>query len=215
MSLALCESVGGSEHGSRNWHEYKQTRDRLGAQYALLIKNAAPEQNLILWAHLTHLSYDAEGTNTSVGELLHQALGPKLYSIGTFATGGGTIVLFSDVNEDFGYTRLSGISKGVRLFIDKACAKVCFTDLHNLPVGSPLAGRQSLWVEAKDEELPLTADVDGVIWVKDVHPPHLPLPLLFLFAGKHYIPHAIAVMVLFVGIIIWWAYRRRRQRTAR
>jgi len=116
-----------------------------------------------------------------------------------------------DVKEDFGYTRVSGISKGVRSFINKACAKVCFTDLHNLPVGSPLAGRQSLWVEAKDEKLPLTADVDGVIWVKDVHPPRLPLPLLVIFAGKHYIPHAIALIVLLVGIIIW----RRKRRTAR
>jgi len=215
MSLALCEAVGGSDHGSRNWHEYKQTRDRLGTQYALLVKNGAPGQKLILWAHLTHLSYDAEGTNTSVGELLHQELGPKLYSIGTFATGGGTIVLFSDVNEDFGYTRLYGISNGVRLFIDKACAKVCFVDLHNLPVGSPLAGRQSLWVEAKDEKLSPMADFDGVIWVKDVHPPRLPLPLLLLFAGKHYVPHAIAIMVLLVSFIIWWAYKRRQRRTAR
>lgn len=215
MSLSLCETVGGSEHGSRNWQEYKQSRDRLSAQFAMLVKNAAPKQRLILWAHLSHLSYDADGTNTSVGELLHQALGPKLYSIGTFATGGGTIVLFSDVNEDFGYTRLSGISKGIRVFTNEACAEVCFTDLHNLPAGSPLAGRQSLWVEAKDEILPLTAEVDGVIWVKDVHPPRLPLLLLFIFAGKHYIPHAIALMVLLAGIIVWRAYRRRQRRTAR
>jgi hypothetical protein len=215
MSLTLCEAVGGSEQGSRNWPEYKQTRDRLGAQYALLVKNAAPGQKLILWAHLSHLSYDADGTNTSVGELLHRALGPKLYSIGTFATGGGTIVLFSDVNDDIGYTRLSGISKGVKSFLNKTCAGICFTDLHNLPVGSPLAGRQSFWIEARDVKIPLAADVDGVIWVKDVHPPSLPLPLLLFFAGKHYIPHTIAVTILLVGILIWWAYRRRQRHTAR
>jgi hypothetical protein len=38
--------------------------------------------------------------------------GPKLYSIGTFATGSGTVVLSSDINGDVGYIHLSGIYKG-------------------------------------------------------------------------------------------------------
>ncbi len=210
MSLALCQVVGGNEEGRRNWHEYKQARDQLGFQYALLLKNAVPKQKLLLWAHLSHLSYDAEGTSTSVGELLHQALGSRLYSIGIFATGGGTIVLFSDVNDDVGYARISGVSKGVRSFIDQACPEVCFTDLHHLPLESPLAGRQAVWVEANAEKLSLAGNMDGVIWVKDVHPPHLPLPMLMIFAGKHYVPHVIGILVLLIGIILWWTFRGRR-----
>jgi erythromycin esterase len=211
MSLALCQTVGGSADGRRNWHLYKETRDRLGAQYAMSLKTVATHQRLILWAHLSHLSYDAAGTNTSVGELLHRTLGRKLYSIGTFATGGGTIVLFSDVNEDFGYARLTGISKNVRAFIDHSCQDVCFTDLRDPPAGSLLAGSQNLWIESRVETIPLADDVDGAIWVTNVHPPHLPLPLLLILSGRHYVRFALSILVILLGTSVWLAYRRRRR----
>jgi erythromycin esterase-like protein len=211
-SLALCQAVGGTEGGQRNWATYKHTRDRLAAQYALSLKMAAPNRRLILWAHLSHLFYDAGGKNTSVGEILHQTLGPRLYTIGTFALGGGTMVLFSDVNEDVGYTRISGVSRSIKSFISQRCPEVCFTDLRSLPPESPMAGPQRLWFEAAVERIPLAKDVDGAIWVEKVHPPHLQLILFLFAAGKHYIRLAISLMGLFVVFLLWFVYRRDRRK---
>jgi erythromycin esterase-like protein len=212
-SLTLCQAVGDTKGGQRNWATYKQTRDRLAAQYALSLKMASPNRRLILWAHLSHLSYDAGGKSTSVGEILHQTLGPRLYTIGTFALGGGTIVLFSDVNEDFGYMRVSGISRGVKTLIARHCPEVCFTDLRSLPPDSPLAGPQRLWIEARAETIPLADDVDAAIWVEDVHPPHLRLLLLLVLSGKHYIRPAAGIVALILVLLLWLAFRcsRRKQ----
>ncbi|WP_158819705.1 erythromycin esterase family protein [Granulicella sp. S156] len=217
QSLALCQTVGGAEVSQRNWRTYKQTRDRLAAQYALSLKMASPNRKLILWAHLSHLFYDSEGKNTSVGEILHQTLGPRLYTIGTFALGGGTIVLFSNPNDDYGYTRVFGISRGIKAFTTRHCPEVCFTDLRHLPPDSPMAGPQRLWFEATPMTLPLADDVDGAIWVKNVHTPHLRVsPLLFLImVGKHYVPAAVSLMVLFLVLLLWLAYRRRQRKQPR
>jgi erythromycin esterase-like protein len=210
-SLALCQAVGAPQSGQRNWTTYKQTRDRLAAQYALAIKVASPNRRLILWAHLSHLFYDSGGINTSVGEILHQTLGSRLYTIGTFALGGGTIVIFSDVNEDIGYTRVSGISKGLKSFAQR-CSEVCFTDLRNLPPGSPIAGPQRLWIEARAETIPLANDFDGAIWVADVHPPHLRLPLFLVLSGKHYVKPVVSCVALLLALLLCWlAYRWHRR----
>jgi erythromycin esterase-like protein len=211
-SLALCQAVGGSQSGRRNWSIYKKTRDRFAAQYALSLKLASPNQKLILWAHLSHLSYNTNGRNTSVGEILHQTLGPRLYTIGTFAVGGGTIVLFSDVNDDVGYTRITGISKGIRAWVADHCPNVCFTDLRGLTPDSPMAGPQRIWYEARVESIPLAKDVDGAIWVRDVHPPHLPLLLFLILSGKHYIRLAATLVVLFLALLLWLAFRRSRRK---
>ena len=208
QSLALCQAVGDAKGGQRNWRTYMLTRDRLAAQYALSLKMASPNRKLILWAHLNHLYYDSEGRNTSVGEILHQTLGLRLYTIGTFALGGGTIVIFNDPNEDGGYTRVYGISRGIKAFTTQYCPEVCFTDLRHLPPDSPLAGPQRLWFEARPVTIPLADDVDGAIWVKNVHTPHLRLPLFLVLSGKHYIRLAISLIILFLVLLLWLAYRR-------
>lgn len=211
-SLALCQTVGGAEGNQRDWALYKQTRDRLGAQYVLSLKSATPNHKLILWAHLSHLSYDSNGNNTSVGEILHQTLGPRLYTIGTFALGGGAIVLFSDVNDDIGYSPIFGISRGIRKFIGQRCPDLCFTDLRNLPPESPMSGPQRLWIEAGQGTIPLAQDFDGAIWVENVHPPRLRLPLFLFLAGKHYFRLFVILGILFLVLLLWLVYRRFRRK---
>ena len=210
-SLALCQAVGGTEGARRNWPTYKQTRDRLAAQYALSLKMASPNRKLILWAHFSHLSYDADGNSTSVGEILHQTLGPRLYTIGTFALGGGTIVLFSDVDDDVGYTRLYGISRGLKTFLSQRCSEACFTDLRSLPPESAMAGSQRLWIEMSPQTVPLAKDVDAAIWVENVHPARLRLPLFFILSGKHYVRPAVGILVLVLAFLGGLAIRRTRR----
>lgn len=212
QSLALCQAVGAAPDGRRNWATYKRTRDQLAAQYVLALKMASPSRKLILWAHLSHLSYDSDGTNTSVGEILHRTLGARLYTIAAFALGGGTIVLFSDVNEDVGYTRITGISKGLKSFIAHRCTQVCFTDLRNLPAGSPLAGPQRLWYEARAVTIPLAKDVDGAIWVADVQTPHLPLLFFLILSGKHYVKPAASFVALLLVLLLCRSVYRRHHR---
>ncbi len=85
-SLALCKTV---KHGRTFLDSYKPTRDHYAAEFTLKLRSSMPRQKLILWAHVSHLFYDSGGRNTSVGEILHAALGSRLYTIGTFAGAGG------------------------------------------------------------------------------------------------------------------------------
>ena len=101
------------------------------AQFALRLKEIAPGQKLMLWAHVSHLFYDAEGVNTSVGEILHAALGPKLYTIGAFAESGGTIMLFSDWNNIIGLRARVGSQRGAEAGVGRGCADICFYDLRD------------------------------------------------------------------------------------
>src|SRR5579864_9486889 len=90
-------------------HDYGVHRDPIAAQYTLELKTAIPGQKLLLWAHINHLFHDAEHYHVSTGEVLHRALGTRLYTIGVFPEGGGAIVIFPGKhgeNEDTGYTRV-------------------------------------------------------------------------------------------------------------
>jgi erythromycin esterase-like protein len=168
-SLSLCQRYASG--GASGAELYKPARDSTAAQFALRLREIAPATKLILWAHVSHLSYDAEGNSTSVGEILHAKLGPKLYTIGTFAEAGGTIMLFSDWNDIIGYGRVWGVSGLLKRELDPGCAEICFFDLRNAAPGSVLAQPQRVWVEAIPRRMTLAKDFDGIIWVRHIHPP--------------------------------------------
>ena len=203
-SLALCQGITSRKGNKRDWGKYKRTRDTYAAQYALALKAVSPQQKLLLWAHASHLFYDSTGRNTSVGELLHRALGPRLYTVGTFALGGGTIVFYSDVSEDFGYTPISGVSSAIRTLLAHHCPTACFTDLRQLPLGSPLMNQQKVWVESRTGPMALASDFDGVIWIRRVHPPHLhlkPVVMLYLMTKHYLVPGAILLGLLLAALV--------------
>jgi erythromycin esterase len=216
-SLALCQGyVSGGASGA---NLYKPTRDRNAAQFALRVKEIAPGQRLMLWAHVSHLFYDAEGGSTSVGEILHTALGPRLYTIGAFAESGGTIMLFSDWNDTIGYGRVWGVNGALKRELDPGCAEICFFDLRDAAAGSAVAQPRRIWFEARPEQLTLTRDFDGIIWVRHVHPPQMPLSALLAWCTPRYWRRLaeLALALLAVGGgTIWIALRiGSRRRVAR
>jgi erythromycin esterase-like protein len=213
-SIALCKGVEGAGYGA---DIYKPTRDKNASQYALRVKGIAPGGKLILWAHVSHLFYDQDGdNNTSVGELLHNTLGSKLYTIGTFAGGGGAIMLFSDWDEIIGYGRVWGVSSELRDSFAALCPQVCFADLKSVSADSPFARPQTAWYEAERSRMTLAKDFDGIVWVKTVHPPTLPFAQLLSLCTMSYrlrywgIPSGVLVLaVLGMAIVIRWRRRRR------
>jgi erythromycin esterase-like protein len=214
-SLALCQ--GYASGGASGAGLYKTTRDRTAAQFALRLKQAAPGQKLILWAHTSHLSYDAEGNSTSVGEILHASLGPKLYTVGAFAESGGTIMLFSDWNDVIGYGRIWGVSGALKRELDESCAEVCFFDLSGLGADSVFAQPQRIWFEMLPRRIALARDFDGIIWVRRVHPPRMPLSALLTWCSPRYRRWLAAVglallLAAFCAIWIARAIARRRRR---
>ena len=212
LSLSLCKAVGPNSTGQRDWSRYKQTRDQLSARFVLSVKELSPNHKLTLWAHWSHLTYEEESQKTSVGKLLHAALRKRLYSIATIATGGGTIVLFSDVNEDLGYTRVHGTGPAIDALLKPTCTSICFTNLQRIPFGSSLYEPQKVWIESGTLMVPLPLDTDGVIWTTHVHPPRMPLLMLIFFSGKHYIKALIGFVFLIVVSLTAWLYNRRRFR---
>lgn len=211
-STALCRGVVGTKYGS---DFYKPTRDKNAARFALSLKEQGPGKKLILWAHISHLYYDADGVgNTSVGEILHKALGTRLYTVGAFAGGGGAMMLFSDWDGIIGYGRVWGVSSALRLFFEKSCPKICFVNLKGLAPGSALSSRQKVWYEAERSPMTLSSDFDAIVWVRHVHPPSMPLTMLLSLCTipywVHYwvIPLAILLACLSAGAL----YVRWRKR---
>jgi erythromycin esterase len=216
-SLALCQ--GYASGGASGAGLYKTTRDRLAAQFALRLKEVAPGKKLILWAHVSHLFYDAEGASTSVGEILHASLGSKLYTIGAFAEVGGTIMNISDWNGIVGYGRIWGVSGALKQELDKGCAEICFFDLQGVAAGSVLARPQWVWVEAVPRRMALAKDFDGIIWVRRVHPPQMSFSELLGWCSPRYwrwLSGAALGMLLAVICAIWIGRATaRRRRVAR
>jgi erythromycin esterase-like protein len=216
-SLALCQGyVGGGASGA---NLYKPTRDRNAARFALRLRETAPGQRLMLWAHVSHLFYDAEGGSTSVGEILHAALGPRLYTIGAFAESGGTIMLISDWNDIIGYGRVWGVSGALKRDLDAGCAETCFFDLRDAGAGAAVTQPERVWFEARPERMTLAKDFDGIIWVRQVHPPQMPFAELLAWCTPRYwqwlAVRLLALLVVGAGAI-WIAIRiSRRRRMAR
>lgn len=216
-SLALCQ--GYASGGASGAGLYKTTRDRTAAQFALRLKEIAPGKKLILWAHISHLFYDAEGSSTSVGEILHASLGPKLYTVGAFAEAGSAIMLFSDWNGINGYGRVWGVSGALKRELDAGCAEICFFDLRKAAAGSILVQPQRVWIEAIPRRIVLAKDFDGIIWVRHVHPPRMPLSALLAWCSPGYwrwLEGVVMVLLLAAVCLIWIARAiARRRRAAR
>lgn len=213
-SLALCQTA--RSDGKITAALYKRTRDQLAAQFALRLKRAAPNSKLILWAHASHLFYDADGRgNTSVGELLHASLGPRLYTIGTFAQAGSAIMLFSDWRNIIGYGRIWGVSSSLKRILGGTCGNICFFDLRGVSPDSPLSKPQHVWFESTPVlALTLSRDFDGIVWVKTVHPPTMSLPRILAYCSAPYWVIVVLVLTLIGGVALLAGltiYRRRRK----
>jgi erythromycin esterase-like protein len=216
-SLALCE--GFQSGGASGAGLYKTTRDRNAAQFALRLKEIAPGGRLILWAHVSHLFYDAEATSTSVGEILHASLGSRLYTIGAFAQAGGALMLFSDWDDIVGYGRVWGVSSALKQELGENCGSVCFFDLRHRRTDSPLSTPQRVWFEATPRRLALASDFDGIVWVKHVHPPRMTLWALAKRSSPRYwgillgLTLGLAAAGFFLAIALRWMVRPRGPRS--
>ena len=181
-SLLRCESLGS---GNRDWALYKTTRDKLASKFALALKAAAPGGKLMLWAHTSHLFYDADKSSTSVGELLHEALGPRVYTIAGFALGGGTLVIYDDTTDDFGYALVGrGGSGEIANQLHAPCSPACFLDMRGI-FNPELQTPRPVWWESHTEQLALAKNFDAVFFVAHVHAPAVPLAF-WLLSVNHY-----------------------------
>lgn len=128
------------------------------------LKEIAPANRLILWAHISHLSHDSLGTSTSVGQLVHQAIGAWLYTIGVFAERGGTILIYDDTKDDIGYGRVHADRSALGRLLQDAGKSDYFMNLRPV-LGNPdaeplLLTRQPLRAE-NECGVQLARDFDG------------------------------------------------------
>ena len=195
---------------------YKPTRDKNAAEYALQLKDAAPNQKLILWAHVSHLFYDSTGGSTSVGEILHARLGNRIFSLGVFGEGGATILIISDVNGLMAYLPVHGIFGSLRNKVNNLCRQDCFLDLRGTD-DSLFTTPHRAFVEAYPWTIVLSRDFDGVVWIKSVHAPDLPRgALLYMGTLAYWKPPFVYFLGMFVLLsavtVVMRARRKRRKR---
>jgi hypothetical protein len=167
--------------------------------------------------------YNSARREAAVGEILHQTLGDRLYTIIPFAESGMTVLLFSDVNDDIAYSWIRGRSSPLGNRLSQMSARDYFLDLHT--VGSDTAdGRlfsvsQLIWQEGGLSQLTLAHDLDAIIWIKTVHAPAFlnnRMWLLFVaLTAWHYKAIFILGAAALVGYSVWRVLKRRRRRRAK
>jgi len=201
-SLRLCRAVRFGD-----WVHYKQTRDLNAEAYVQQLKDAAPGGKLLLWAHASHLFYDSSRMNTSVGELLHDQLGPRIYTIGVFAERGGAIMLFSDVHDLIGYGLVRAPWGALRSRVDELCPTDCFMDLRGTQDRLFLTPQPTCF-EGRATPLALAKEFDAVVWIKHVHAPDLPPGRFLIMATLAYVrpPRvywtATAILLCLAGVVV-------------
>lgn len=191
---------------------YKPTRDKNAAEYALRLKEIAPNQKLILWAHISHLFYDSTGRSTSVGEILRSRLGTRIYSLGVFGEGGATILIISDVNDSMAYLPVHGIFGALRSDVNDLCPGDCFLALRGTN-DSLFTTPHAIFREAFPQPMALARDFDGVVWIKKVHAPDIPLgAILYMGTLAYWHPPFAYLLAVLLALAIFIAFRKVRRR---
>jgi len=205
-----------------NSQGYQGLRDINAAGYVLQLKNAVAGQKIMLWAHISHLHNDSDQGTAAVGGILQRSLGPRLYTIASFAESGGAILIFpSGSNEDIGYGRVHGERGDLGQRLSGLSKQDYFLDLRSLPAGpsadSVFWTQQPLWVEAGQSRLIITRQFDGIVWIKSVHAPDL-TPFVLVVSIIHYrralilIGISVALIIVLVLLYLFVRWRRRRHK---
>jgi len=213
-SLSLCSSMAVGPSGS-----YKAFRDREGAAFAELLRDMTADKKLMIWAHWSHLAYGESVRGGAFGQQLRQKLGRRLYTILPMAERGSAIVIFPNrgSDDDIGFSRVPPGSDPFSKKMAGVSAAPFFLDLRDTTVRSDeaFAGTQRVWVESRAVDLPLLQSTDAIVWLKDVRPPSLPLPVLLIMGGLHYrmtlALSATFAIALGLSALVW----RRRKRGTR
>jgi erythromycin esterase-like protein len=198
---------------------YKALRDGQAAIFAEALRNVSIDRKLMLWAHWSHLTYDDSLAGPSVGYALRQRLGERIYTILPVADRGSAIMIFpapgSDDDVGYGWVRAGSDQFATRM---RALSSTPFlVDLRDASVRNDeaFAGSQTVWIESRPVRLSLIRNADAIVWLPQIGPPHVPLPLLMVLGGMHYRKTlaVLAVLLLVAGgsALVW----RRRPRPAR
>ena len=213
-SLALCS--GTAADASAN---YKALRDREGASFAELLQKISADRKLMLWAHWSHLAYHDPVAGPSVGQLLRQKVGTRLYTIMPVAERGSAIVIFPSrgSDDDIGFGRVWPGSDRFSKMMEALSPGPFFLDLRDAAVqnGEAFTGNQSVWIESRRRDLPLIQNTDAIVWLKHVSPPKLPWPVLLIMGGMHYrasLTVAASLLLALSFSALVWRWRKRHHR---
>ena len=122
--------------------------------------------------------------------------------------GGGTIVLFNDTQEDIGYAFVRGNGGALRSQLLLPCKPACFVDMRDT-TDPLLLTRQPVWFEAGIQPMIPAKNFDAIVWVRNIHPPRLPLGTLLVYSGFHYRRQltgvglaSVLALILAVGLLV-------------
>jgi erythromycin esterase-like protein len=163
---------------SPKFRVFQETRDRLGAGAILKLRDEVSRSGKVMvWAHHVHVFHNTLGkARHALGSDLKRWLGPKLYTIGTFAST-GTIYGLHDGEEpvfvDLAKAKLPGLEEflaGVasdNFFID-------FASVADSKARSILDSETTTRREGGSMPVIPAKDFDGALLVHKVSPPELP-----------------------------------------
>jgi erythromycin esterase-like protein len=219
-SIELCVRVQGG-----SMRTYQETRDALNAQRAIdLRERVSLRHRVMLWAHHSHINYNATGKNpVSMGQHLQARLGDQLYSVGLFAGEGKALEIREGSFIEVAPRKITPARDyGVERLLASVAAGSYFLDLEKIRANEsafaawfePLRSRQE--VRWWSHVIP-ARDFDAVIFVREVHSARLLMvpPRLerLLSAYGWLLDRALVLSVAFVASLAFvthgWVRRRR------
>ena len=222
-SLSLCETLGGF-----NLSRYKVVRDSLSYINTLDLIKSAPNNKIIIWAHLSHVYYDSYdniipevgewndiAVGPTVGERLKKKLGSKVYTIIPFAESGKTILIYNDLNLDIGYGKITNDQSDFGKLFTQLSQKDFFLDLNSSNLSKEknprLFSKQLFLIEGMGElYLNFSSDMDGLIWIKKIGAPDWPRFKIILLSSLHYKKQLAVVLIVGLGWLVFSKVRKSR-----
>ena len=224
-SLTLCEDLGGF-----NLSRYKVVRDSLSFINTLDLIQSAPNNKILIWAHLSHVYYDSQDNIISelgdwknitigptFGERLKDELGSKVYTIIPFAESGSTVLIYNDLDLDIGFSKVENRSEVGKL-LSQFGEKDFFIDFQSSSLMAEdypqFFTKQPFTIEGMEEEFYLNyaSDMDGLIWIKKIEAPDWPLFKIILLSSLHYKTQIGFILVVGLGWLIFSRIIKRRKK---
>jgi erythromycin esterase-like protein len=214
-SLRLCQVMAGTT-GPTDWKKYKATRDQNAGGYALALRRVAPNGKMFVWAHLSHVNHNSSRRSTSAGQILHDSLGTRLFTIMPFAEGGWTTLIHSDVNEDFAFGHVGGGRGALARHLNGLAPGDFFLNLRPLKDDTLFSQPQPVWVESHRMPIATGRDFDAIIWIRSVSSPTWNDPktsrMFVLLTVLHYKWWVLIPLLVIAGRAAYrWIARRRRR----
>jgi hypothetical protein len=109
------------------------------------------------------------------------------------------------------YLPVHGVFGALRRKVNDLCPGDCFLDLRGTD-DRLFADSHPVFIEAYPQPMALARDFDGMVWIKKVHAPDIPLAAIFYMGTLAYWrPPFVYFIAILLALVIFVVFRKLRR----